>query len=256
VMLSNGEHMFTKAEADLLRAKGINLDVLAPNADKSAEGKAEGGDIDAIIADLNKREASAKAAEEQRKKEFQAKLQAEKDAKKKADLQEQENKALQAAQNNLHLLDEQKKTILKKYEDYKNAPETRPSSDMGGYTKSHYVPELKKAIADYQESYNKYFPEKYVAEKSATTVKPSASVMTNMNQQVAAEQKKVDESRKSRTPEQTAIAAGVKNNPSVRGSIKNTTPNGVGISGVGKKELCRSVRFRWKKRRQLHRKKW
>lgn len=33
--LSNGEHMFTKAEADLLRSKGVDLDALAPNAESS-----------------------------------------------------------------------------------------------------------------------------------------------------------------------------------------------------------------------------
>lgn len=43
-MLSNGEHMFTKDEADLLRAKGVDLDALAPNADSSTQF-ADGGGV-------------------------------------------------------------------------------------------------------------------------------------------------------------------------------------------------------------------
>lgn len=43
--LSNGEHVFTKAEADHLQSNGINLDMLAPNADKTGYGRYKGGKI-------------------------------------------------------------------------------------------------------------------------------------------------------------------------------------------------------------------
>ena len=81
VMLSNGEHMFTKDEADMLRAKGIDLDALAPNAE-STNMKAEGGEVgddknldiekiikdakaesDVIVARLRKQEALEKDAD-------------------------------------------------------------------------------------------------------------------------------------------------------------------------------------------------
>ncbi|MBP8113806.1 MAG: hypothetical protein KAY50_00545 [Chitinophagaceae bacterium] len=45
VALSNGEHVFTKAEADVLKQNGINLDMLAPNAEKTGYGYYKGGPI-------------------------------------------------------------------------------------------------------------------------------------------------------------------------------------------------------------------
>lgn len=45
VALSNGEHVFTKVEADVLKQNGINLDMLAPNAEKTGYGYYKGGPI-------------------------------------------------------------------------------------------------------------------------------------------------------------------------------------------------------------------
>lgn len=47
VKVSNGEHYFTKEEKEILLSQGVDLDALAPNADVSATGKQDGGDIEA-----------------------------------------------------------------------------------------------------------------------------------------------------------------------------------------------------------------
>ena len=51
VKVSNGEHYFTKDEKELLLAKGVDLDALAPNADVSAEGKQDGGTLYGVYKD-------------------------------------------------------------------------------------------------------------------------------------------------------------------------------------------------------------
>lgn len=45
VALSNGEHVFTKDEAAVLKQNGINLEMLAPNAEKTGYGYYKGGKI-------------------------------------------------------------------------------------------------------------------------------------------------------------------------------------------------------------------
>lgn len=45
--LSNGEHLFSKKEVDILKSKGVDLNALAPNAEDKTTAKAEGGGVEA-----------------------------------------------------------------------------------------------------------------------------------------------------------------------------------------------------------------
>lgn len=226
VMLSNGEHMFTKDEANLLRAKGIDLDALAPNADSASSGKADGGGIDDIIAEINKQEAKSKSDEALRKKQYADRLKNEQDANKRAELERQEKETANTAAQRKQVLDYKKNELLKVYSAYQKAPETSTRSSVR--PKQQYLQDLKDAVKNYQGEYKKQYPETSSVEKNSTD-NSSNSVMDKMNQQVADEKKKINDIQKNRTPNQTAIAAGVKNNPSVGNKV-----NGVGISGVGK----------------------
>lgn len=75
VKLSNGEHLFTPEEVVLLKAKGIDLDELAPNA-VDEHGKAKGGpvttddlpDFDQLIAEADKEATTEKKGKADAKK--------------------------------------------------------------------------------------------------------------------------------------------------------------------------------------------
>lgn len=71
VKLSNGEHMFSPEEYDILVAAGVDVDGLAPNAEKNKTSFAGGGPVggDPVAELIKQIEADKKAAAEKRKKQ-------------------------------------------------------------------------------------------------------------------------------------------------------------------------------------------
>lgn len=80
VKLSNGEHLFTPEENEYLESVGVDLEALAPNAEKESDEMAKGGKVDGepfipSVSDINKSFAAKKSKDIAERKILKDKIQ-------------------------------------------------------------------------------------------------------------------------------------------------------------------------------------
>jgi len=172
VKLSDGEYMFSPEEKMELINNGVDLEALAPNAEDTTQLKSggrvpkykkgtppsgvNGGDFDKILSSINAQQNKIKQEQAKIRSINQAKIQAEKDANRKAELIKIAREAENTANQRALVLEAKKNKVEKLYSQYEAAPEKSTSSSVK--PKQQYINALKVAADDYTKEYEKYNP--------------------------------------------------------------------------------------------------